>query len=290
MSGDLDLRKLRYFVAVAEHLNFGRAAQELHIAQPVLSRQIRALEDDLKARLFDRTRRATTLTPAGQRLLEDARPLLAAARAARRRVTGDPLVLTVGFMPGLIVTPAVRAFGRRHPEVTVELLRTSWDDQVAVIHDGRVDLGFVRLPIDERGLEVRPLLEEPRVAVLPRDHPLAGKERVTLADLEAEPLLQAPSVVPEWHGRRPRELPPQRSVEEKLEHVAAHHGIIILPLSVTTFYTRPDVTHVPVDGLAPNRVALAWPATRRTPLLLDFAEAALTACDPGSPGQGSRAP
>ncbi|HEY9339887.1 MAG TPA: LysR family transcriptional regulator, partial [Kribbella sp.] len=83
---DLDLRKLRYFVAVAEELHFGRAAERLHIAQPVLSRQIRALEDELRAQLFARTRRSTELTASGRQLLDDARPLLAAADATRRRV------------------------------------------------------------------------------------------------------------------------------------------------------------------------------------------------------------
>ena len=98
---DVDLRKVRYFVAVAEELNFGRAAQALHIAQPVLSRQIRALEQELKVQLFERDKRATRLTPAGQALLEDGRALLAAADAARRRISdvaAGQRVFTVGFM------------------------------------------------------------------------------------------------------------------------------------------------------------------------------------------------
>jgi len=126
---DLDLRKVRYFVAVAEELNFGRAAQALHIAQPVLSRQIRALEQELKVQLLERDKRATRLTPAGEALLEDGRALLAAADAARRRISdvaADERVFTVGFMPGLIVTPAVSEFSRLHPEVTVEVLRTDY--------------------------------------------------------------------------------------------------------------------------------------------------------------------
>ena len=281
---DVDLRKLRYFVAVAEHLHFGRAAGQLHIAQPVLSRQIRVLEGELGARLFERDRRSTALTPAGEQLLADARPLLAGAEALRRRVARaarGPRRFTVGFMPGLIVTAAVRALLARHPELDVEVLRTSWDDQTAVIHDGRVDVGYVRLPIDRRGLRVQLLLSEPRVVVLHADHRLAGKESVALADLADEHLLQDPDAVPEWAeiatemhtGPRPPE-PRALNVEEKLEHVAAGRGVVVLPLSTASFYTRADIVHAAVRDLAPNQVALAWDATRRSRLIREFAEVA----------------
>ncbi|KAB8182506.1 LysR family transcriptional regulator [Microbispora catharanthi] len=274
---DVDLRKLRYFVAVAERLHFGRAAEALHIAQPVLSRQIRALEGELRAQLFVRTRRGTELTPAGEQLLEDARPLLAAAEALRRRVgraARGPRTFTVAFMPGLIVTPAVRALSARHPELTVEVLRTSWDDQIDVIRDGRADVGYVRLPVDRRGLRLRPLFAEPRVVVLPAGHPLAGKDAVDVADLAGECLLQNPAAVPEWPGDAPRTEPAVRTVEEKLEHVAAERGVVILPLSAATFYTRSDVAHVPVRDFPPNEVCLAWDADRRGRLIQEFVDLA----------------
>ena len=198
---DVDLRKLRYFVAVAEELHFGRAAERLHIAQPVLSRQIRALEDELRAQLFVRTKRSTELTPAGRQLLDDARPLLASADAVRRRVAQaarGPKTFTVGFMPGITVTQVVRAFAAAHPDVEVEVIRTTWDDQVDVLHDGRADVSIVRLPIDQQGLSIRPLFEEPRVAMLPSDHRLAGKPMIEITDLADEHLLQDPDAVPEW--------------------------------------------------------------------------------------------
>ncbi|MEU9190555.1 LysR family transcriptional regulator, partial [Streptomyces sp. NPDC048484] len=116
---DLDLRKLRYFAAVADRLHFGRAADELHIAQPVLSRQIRALEKDLGASLFTRDRHGVALTGAGRQLLADAGPLLASAHAVRRRVSVAALGsrrLTVGFRAGIPVIPAARAFEARHPD------------------------------------------------------------------------------------------------------------------------------------------------------------------------------
>jgi len=279
---DVDLRKLRYFVAVAERLHFGRAAEELHIAQPVLSRQIRALEQELKAELFVRDKRATELTPAGRQLLADAGPLLAGADALRRRVTraaqGPEGCFTIGFMPGLIVTEAVRALTSLYPRLTVDVLRTNWDDQTAVLHDGRADVSYIRLPVDQSGLQVRPLLTESRVAALPAGHRLAGKDTVTLADLADEHLLQDPAAVPEWRDIATEMRDPDRpaapffrTVEEKLEHVAAGRGIVLLPLSTAVFYTRPGVAYVNVPDLAPNQVCLAWEAVRSSPLIQDFA-------------------
>jgi DNA-binding transcriptional LysR family regulator len=184
-------------------------------------------------------------------------------------------------MPGITVTPAVRAFSVAHPEVEVEVIRTTWDDQVDVLHDGRVDVSIVRLPIDQAGLSLRPLFEEPRVAMVPSDHRLAGKPLIDITDLADEHLLQDPDAVPEWRdiarelrAGRPKPVPALRSVEEKLEHVAAGSGISIVPLSVATFYHRPDVAAVPVENLAPNKVSLAWIASRRSHLIHDFANTA----------------
>jgi DNA-binding transcriptional LysR family regulator len=273
---DLDLRRLRYFVAVAETLHFGRAAAALHIAQPVLSRQIRALEVDLGADLFVRDRRRTELTPAGEELLAEARPLLAAAAAARRRVTraAGRTTFTVGFMPGLVVTTVVRALGRRRPDLVVDVRRTGYDDQATVIRDGRVDVGLVRSPLDRRGLVVEPLLHEPRLAVVPADHRLAGKSAIDLADLAGEHLLQDPGALPERDepaaGSGPG--PTLRTVEEKLEHVAAGRGFVVLPRSTAEFYRRADVAAVPVADIPPGDVGLAWRAGRDTAEIRVFAE------------------
>jgi DNA-binding transcriptional LysR family regulator len=283
---DVDLRKLRYFVAVAEELHFGRAAERLHIAQPVLSRQIRALENELHVQVFRRDRRSTELTAAGRQLLEDARPLLAAATALRRRAleaSRGGSTFSVGFMPGIIVTSMVRAFGLRHADLTVQLVRTTWDDQVEVLHDGRADVSIVRLPIDQRGLTVRPLFSEPRVVVLRADHRLAGKESVKIADLAGEHLLQDPDAVPEWRDiavelrdGTAAPVPGIRSVEEKLEHVAAGAGISIIPASTASFYIRADVVRIPVDDIGPNQVCLAWMASRQSKVIRDFVEIATT--------------
>ncbi|MFH8469206.1 LysR family transcriptional regulator [Streptomyces sp. NPDC017991] len=275
---DLDLRKLRYFVAVADRLHFGRAADELHIAQPVLSRQIRALEQDLGAPLFIRDRHGVALTEAGRQLLADAGPLLASAHAVRHRVSmaaRGSRRLTVGFRAGIPVIPAAQAFEARHPDVTVDVQRIEWDDQAPMLLDGRIDVGYVRLPIDEVGLRVTPLYTEPRVAVLPTGHRLAGEEKVTEADLAGEPLV--------WHAdpstqptRRPHPNAGYvvRGVDETLEHVAAGRGISFLARSTTVFYSHPEVVYVPIPDLAPDQVCLAVAASRTSPVVDDFITAA----------------
>jgi DNA-binding transcriptional LysR family regulator len=285
---DLDLRKVRYFVAVAEELNFGRAAERLHIAQPVLSRQIRALENELHAQLFVRDSSGTQLTPAGLQLLDDASLLLAGADAARRRVAQAARAIstfTVGFVPGLTVTEPVLALGAAHPDLTVEVLRTDWTNQVTVLHDGRADIGYIRMPVDLTGLQTSELFSEPRVAMVPAGHRLAGKEAVSLHDLAGEHLLQHPDAVPEWRsvatelraGQRAAATTQARSVEEKLEHVATGRGFSVLPESTATYYQRPDVAWTPITDIAPSEVRLAWVATRRAPLIAEFVELAQAA-------------
>ncbi|GAA1657388.1 LysR family transcriptional regulator [Actinoplanes couchii] len=276
---DLDLRKVRYFVAVAERLHFGRAADALHIAQPALSRQIRALEQDLDATLFLRDNHGVMLTEAGRQLLDDAGPLLASAQAVRRRVASAALGtrrLTVGFRAGVAVTPAARNFAVRHPDVVVDMQRIEGDEQAAMLLDGRIDVAYVRLPIDGTGLRVTPLYREPRVAVLPIGHRLAGKEQITKADLAGEPLVGNPGP-----GMRPH---PDagflvRGVDETLEHVAAGRGISFLARSATVFYSRPDVSFVPVPDLAADEVCLAIPASRSSPLVDDFVAAAVATAE-----------
>jgi len=278
---DLDLRKLRYFLAVAEELHYGRAADRLHIAQPVLSRQITALEKELGTALFARSARGTALTETGALLVEDARAVLSMADALQRRarVAGrGGARFTIGFMPGIIVTSVVRRLRDRFPDLQVEVVRTAWDDQIDLLHDGRLDVSFVRLPVPRRGLSVLPLFTEPRVVALPDGHPLIRKASVTVADLAPLDLLQDPDAVPEWRDAaaeaRPgalsleREgLPVVRTVEEKLEHVAAGRGIVILPESTATFYTRPDIVYRPIDGLPDSEVALACEARRTSPAI-----------------------
>ena len=281
---DVDARKLRYFVAVAEELHFGRAAQRLHIVQPALSRQIRVLESELDVALFQRDRRGTVLTPAGEALLADAKSFLVQAQALVRRVRAagqDVEGFTVGFMPGITLTPVIRRLRAGRPDLDVRMLRADWYDQVAMLHDGRADVGIVRLPVDQAGLALTRLYAEPRVAVVAASHRLAGKEKVRIADLAADHLIQDPDAVPEWRDiavelrvgdRCP--VPVIHSVEEKLELVAGGAGFAVVPLSTAAFYTRVDVVVLPVEDLGPNHVAAAWVAGRDTTLVREFVSVA----------------
>jgi DNA-binding transcriptional LysR family regulator len=299
---DLDLRKLRYFVAVASELNYARAAKTLHIAQPVLSRQISALENELGVILFERSKRGTNLTEAGMVVRDEAVSVLRAAAALQRRarVAGrEGSHFTIGFMPGLIVTSVVRLMEERFAGLRVDVLRTSWDDQVEMVHDGRVDASFVRLPVPRRGLTVVPLFTEPRLVVLPLDHPLAEQPDVTITDLARFELIQDPDAVPEWRDAveklRPNaltaggtRLPAARTVEEKLEQVAVGRGIVVLPESTALFYTRPDVVHRYVTDLVDGEVALAFDAHRASPEMEALVEIAQVVGNTSRVSIGSR--
>ncbi len=280
---DLDMRKLRYFVAVAEELNFGRAAERLHIAQPVLSRQVRSFEGELGVELFARDSRGTRLTAAGKQLLTDAHFLLAESKALRQRLSrvAEPTVtVTVGVMPGLLATAAAAAFEDDDPARRAVVVQVGWAEQVDVVRSGDVDVVYAREPIDRHGLGTAPLLEEPRDVVLPATDPLAKKKRpVRLADLASRRLLQDPATLPEWYAiatpehRRPGQM--AHTVEEKLELVAAQAGFVILPRSTTSFYRRPDVRVRPIEDIGPSQVTLIWDAATDNPARDAFVSAAL---------------
>jgi DNA-binding transcriptional LysR family regulator len=183
---DLDLRMVRYFTVVAEHRHFGRAAAALRVAQSSLSRQVRRLEQDLGARLFDRTPQGTELTEAGKVFLPQARALLRSAAqavaAAHAAATSSRIV--IGYTTGIIVTPPLLKLRQRHPDADVRALHLAWDEPRRALLDHRADAVICRLPLETRGLRVTILYDEPRVLLVPRDHRLTGKESVTLDGVE----------------------------------------------------------------------------------------------------------
>jgi len=205
-SDGLEPRLLRSFVAVAEELHFGRAARRLHITQPPLSAQIRALEDQLGARLFERDRRHVALTEAGSFLLERARHLLSeaerAAREVRRIARGESGVLAVGYTPTAtydVLPRLVRRFGAVAPGVRLELLELRSSLQCEALRAGRIEVGLACGPVDEPGVAEHVLAEDRFVAALPRRHSLVAKKRLKLGDLEGKAFVAVRAdVEPSW--------------------------------------------------------------------------------------------
>lgn len=196
----MELRHLRYFVAVAEELNFGRAAGRVYLSQPALSQQIRKLEEELGVALFQRSRRRVELTEAGQVLLEGARQVLVqveqTARAVREAGGIERSQLGVGFPEYVNHTPVadiLQTFQRRYPYVALEehemftLQQTL--QQIGELRDGRLDVGFLLAPVDDEALEFEHVLSIELVAAIPQDHPLAARPEVPMRDLAGERII-----------------------------------------------------------------------------------------------------
>ena len=200
----MELRHLRYFVAVAEELHFRRAAERLHMSQPPLSQQIRQLEEEVGAMLLLRNQRKVELTAAGVAFLVRAREILDAvedaARQARRVQRGEVGRLAVGFVGSAMysfVPELLRAFRDEKPDIGLRLHELGTTEQLRQLEDGRLDVGFVRLRGPRPGLAHETVMDEPVVVALPDVHPLAQRPLLRLSDLEGESLvLLAPAGSP----------------------------------------------------------------------------------------------
>jgi DNA-binding transcriptional LysR family regulator len=273
---DVETRELRYFVAVAEELHFGRAADRLGIAQPPLSRAIRRLEHRLGVTLLERTSRTAGLTPAGEVLLGEARTALDAVAAAIRRTrrAGDVrpglvLALKAGGDAGLL--PAIlRGYAARPGSVPVELA-FSLSERAAMLRDGRADVGLLHHPQNDlTGLASEPLLIEDRVLALAVDDPLAARDALRLADLAGAPVAQWPEAA------RPGVGPRVTGVGELLELVALGRAVALVPASARD---RPHhgVVYRPVLDAETATLVVAWPEHSRSRRIADFVEAARNA-------------
>jgi len=195
----MELRHLRYFVAVAEELHFGHAAARLHMAQPPLSQQIKTLETELGVQLFHRTKRKVDLTDAGRLFLPEARAALAQAShaegVARRAQRGEIGRLRLAFITSAaqsLLPCIIRTFRTDNPGVDIELLELTPARQVEALDEGRVDVAFLRPPLARPDFVVQSLLKEPLVVALPTGHPMAKRRGVKLRDLRNEPFVMFP--------------------------------------------------------------------------------------------------
>ncbi|MFE3606213.1 LysR family transcriptional regulator [Streptomyces goshikiensis] len=280
----MELRNLRYFVAVAEELHFGRAAARLHMSQPPLSRAIKGLEAEAGAPLFARSPAGVTLTPVGAVLLDEARSLLDHADRLRLRVNAaaGAASLTIGILsdgtdPG--VARLAAAFRRRHPGIDIRIRDTDLSDPTCGLRAGRVDVALTRAPFEETALTVRTLRTDPVGVVLRADDPLARHDRLRLADLSGrhwfrfppgtDPLWQA-----YWNGGSPREGPVVRAVQECRQAVLWNGTVGLAPLG----HDLPaELAAVPLTDMPPSRVVVVWKEDDTNPLIRSFAETATAA-------------
>jgi DNA-binding transcriptional LysR family regulator len=263
----MELRHLRYFLAVAEELNFTRAAERLGISQPPLTQQVKALEAELGVALLDRSAYRIELTDAGRifaaeaaRILGDARSAMLAARRAATGITGR---VRVGFTESAsfnsLVTSTLRSYRCDFPAVEISLEEDPSTDLIAALRDGRIDAAFVRPPVPtRRGLTLDLLEREPLLVAVPSGHPLAGRQEIDLASLAAETFILYPRAVRpgladtvvaacETAGFTPKvgQYAPQLSATINL--VAASLGISIVPDSMRCLQAH-AVTYVPLRG------------------------------------------
>lgn len=279
---DLDLRMVRYFVAVARGGSFTRAAAELGISQPGLSQQVKRFEQLVGVTLIERSSAGLLLTAAGEAMLREGEHLLAAGERALRwtrevALAGAAQRVRVGFVPGTpaaLVTVALRAIDRFGDTAKLELHRVEWSDQMACLISGSADVAFVQLPLTATGLEVMALASERRVAVFAKGHRLARRRRVAMDDLSAEPILDAVYNRDFWianprpDGSVPVVVEPAASTaEEMLALVAAGRGMAITSRSLADAYPRRDLTFLPITDLAPITYGVAWRETESRPLI-----------------------
>lgn len=296
---DVHLRALRYFVAVAEQLHFGRAAESLYVSQPALSKQIRSLESQLRVRLFDRDRRTVQLTAAGAALLPVAREILmqwargeAAVAAA---VDAAESTITIGMSTGLgrDLLPAVRArLAEIAPKAGLRLRQVSWKDPVAGIGgetgDDGVDAAFVWLPLRSDRFEWMTVATEPRMMLMSASHPRAGESQIEFATILGEPFLALPTdagdardywlAVEARGGRAPVIGAEVASTDETREALLAGLGVCLVAAGNVPLFRHDDLVAIPVSGVGPAELVLAWRRGDDRALLGAFIAATRAVC------------
>jgi DNA-binding transcriptional LysR family regulator len=277
---DVEVRQLRYFVAVAEELHFGRAAERLGMAQPPLSRAISRLERRLGVQLLIRSTRAVSLTPAGQVLLREARVALVAVSAAanRARHAGqDGLSLRVAlkadYDAGML--PAITtAYREECPEVEIDLVLGGRGEQATALRAGVADVGLLATPFDGDGLDVEPLVTEPRVLALAADDPLAARSVLRLADLAGRTLPDGSAAVDGGTKQATSSEPRHLDLAQVFSLVELGSLVWFPPASLARRHARPGVAYRTVEDLTPSTLVVAWPQASTSPSVATFVRAA----------------
>jgi len=291
---DVDTRLLRAFVAVAEDLNFTRAAQRLHLAQQALSSQIRQLERRLGVELFERTTRKVALTGAGEALLPHAVAALAALDAGVGRLAAAARARGATLRVGLsgtsmvqVVTETMRLFAERRPDVELQVSNAGLNLPAGGLKEGEVDVAFVRPPFLDEGISMVTVLTEERYAVLRADHPLAARAFVRPEDLVREPWIWVEGADPEarafWSLAEFRgDEPLQRGT--RINSFEEAFGAVVSGLAITCQAESavravgsgfPELRFVPLRGAPPAQVAVAWRTANETELARAFVATAL---------------
>ncbi len=288
----IELRHIRYFIAVAEELHFGRAARRLGISQPPLSLQIRQLESEIGVTLFHRTSRSVSLTDGGRALLAEGKRVLAEfvglAESVRRSASGESGSLTVAFTASIMFQTLpliIRRFRERFPRVHVELREIGTGAQLVALRTGELDVGFVRQPPPDHQLKFETVMLEPLVLVLSRTHPLAKRKTVSLRDVANDDWVLFPhDHTPGFHaqvmalchnaGFNPRIVQVSREIYTTVSLVDAGIGVTIIPATVTAKGWK-GVRSFPIRSkLGSTRIAAAWRKDNGNPTVAGFMDIA----------------
>jgi DNA-binding transcriptional LysR family regulator len=277
---DLETRELRYFVAVAEELHFGRAAVRLGIAQPPLSRAIRRLEHRLGVRLLDRDRRGAALTEAGEVLLREARAALDAVAAAARRTrrAGDskrPLVLvTKAGASNELLQRLLGTLAGEPGAAPIEILLCEVGEQAGLLRDGRADVALMHRPYDDlSGFDTEDLHVEGQIALLPAGHALASRDRLTMAEVSDVPDLPI-ARWPRLDGSYPDGPGPEVHTQSQLAQlVALGLTLLVIPAS-SRAWQWPDHVAVPVVDAPDVTTVIAWPPSSHSPAIASLVRSA----------------
>jgi len=285
----MELRHLKYFVAVAEELNFGRAARRLHIAQPPLSQQIMDLERELSVMLFDRSsRRAVRLTDAGQFFLAEARQILLhasqAAETARRIDRGQVGRIAVGFVGSVVHTflpTGLRAFRVQFPDVELVLRELNSEDQIKALNAGRIDVGMNYPHVRDDSLTWQKLARAPFIVAIPASHPLSSRTSISIGDLAKDPFVAFPrsseAVIRDAMinmcsaaGFSPIIAQEASQIQTVLGIVASGLGVSLIPEFIR-YIKWPGVRYKPLTGTVPTlELAAVWRSDGHSPLIRSF--------------------